>query len=382
MICGDVMTAPLLTRTGVPVVVNKTFGSQSEAQGVERGDITLAACTRCGFVSNLAFDPTIELYDDSYDNGQTGSARFRNHVSAMALRVRAMLAPAGSVVEVGCGQAEFLTEIVNDTSLTGFGFDPAYTGPPTLEDGRVTMSASFEPPAGARGDVVVSRHVVEHVSDPFPLLEVHRDLTTDGGAVVIETPDLLPIIRGEVFHDVFYEHCSLFTAKAFAWAAHRMGMNVRRADLVFDDWFLWTELVLGKGEAPAPANFDVAEALSRMARAESQVVRETNDFLSSNQHAGGVVVWGAAAKGSTFLHLCDPTATKVAAAVDVNPTKQGRYMAGTGHAIVPPDHLLDLKPNAVVVMNPSYAREIVETLRELGLGEVRVFDDRLSAISG
>ena len=42
-------------------------------------------------------------------------------------------------------------------------------------------------------------------------------------------------------------------------------------------------------------------------------------------------------------------------------------MAGTGHRIVQPDALVDIRPDVVVVMNPIYREEIAATLEGLGL---------------
>ena len=42
-------------------------------------------------------------------------------------------------------------------------------------------------------------------------------------------------------------------------------------------------------------------------------------------------------------------------------------MAGTGQEVVSPEFLRDYKPDAVIVMNPIYKREIGETLEALGV---------------
>ena len=44
--------------------------------------------------------------------------------------------------------------------------------------------------------------------------------------------------------------------------------------------------------------------------------------------------------------------------VDINPHKHGKYLAGSGHQIVGPDALVEIKPDVVVVMNPIYVEEI------------------------
>jgi hypothetical protein len=53
--------------------------------------------------------------------------------------------------------------------------------------------------------------------------------------------------------------------------------------------------------------------------------------------------------------------------VDINPAKQGGYVAGTGHPIIGPGGLADRGISAAVLLNPNYRDEIVAMLRELRL---------------
>ena len=81
---------------------------------------------------------------------------------------------------------------------------------------------------------------------------------------------------------------------------------------------------------------------------------------------GAVAVWGAGAKGVTFAGLVDPDASRIDCVVDINPAKQGRFIPGTGHPIVPPDALAARGVRHVVPMNPAYRAEIAATLAVSG----------------
>ena len=52
-------------------------------------------------------------------------------------------------------------------------------------------------------------------------------------------------------------------------------------------------------------------------------------------------------------------------AVDINPGKQGSYLAGSGQEIVAPAFLADYRPDVVIVMNRIYEKEIAEQLAAL-----------------
>jgi len=54
-------------------------------------------------------------------------------------------------------------------------------------------------------------------------------------------------------------------------------------------------------------------------------------------------------------------------AVDINPFKQGMFMAGTGQEVVGPDFLRDYDPDLVVAMNSIYLAEIRSELDRIGV---------------
>ncbi|MEZ5267937.1 MAG: hypothetical protein R2789_04985 [Microthrixaceae bacterium] len=56
-------------------------------------------------------------------------------------------------------------------------------------------------------------------------------------------------------------------------------------------------------------------------------------------------------------------------AVDINPHKQGMFMAGTGQEIVAPDFLATYRPDLVVIMNPVYLEEILRDIEARPLHE-------------
>jgi len=78
------------------------------------------------------------------------------------------------------------------------------------------------------------------------------------------------------------------------------------------------------------------------------------------------VLWGAGAKGVTFLNMMGAR-EGVEYAVDVNPRKAGKYVAGTGQRIVEPEFLRSYRPDCVILANPIYEREVRGTLQGLGV---------------
>ena len=83
------------------------------------------------------------------------------------------------------------------------------------------------------------------------------------------------------------------------------------------------------------------------------------------------VIWGGGSKGVSFLTSLGLD-DEIRYAVDINPYKQGKFVAGAGQAVVAPSFLTELQPDLVLVMNPIYVEEIRGILTELAVpAEVR-----------
>jgi threonine dehydrogenase-like Zn-dependent dehydrogenase len=85
-----------------------------------------------------------------------------------------------------------------------------------------------------------------------------------------------------------------------------------------------------------------------------------------------VVVWGAGSKGVSFLNIFKNHGV-IEFAVDINPNKIDKYIAGAGQRIVHPDFLKDYRPDNVIVLNQIYADEIRDRLRVMGVADNLLF---------
>src|SRR6185437_409223 len=97
---------PVLTRNRTTVSCNFLYHSSEEAKRAPSGRLTITMCRSCGFVFNSGFNLELVPYGPGYDNDQTQSPLFVEHMRQMADKVRG----TGStlrVIEVGCGQGQF-----------------------------------------------------------------------------------------------------------------------------------------------------------------------------------------------------------------------------------------------------------------------------------
>jgi SAM-dependent methyltransferase len=375
---------PVTERPGVPVHQHILYDTPDAARNAVRGHLRIVACLTCGFVFNASFDLSLMSYGESYENDQTHSPAFSAHVDQLAKRLLNEDRVYNSrVVEVGCGNGKFLKALVQASTSgnVGWGFDPSYRGPDSDLDGRLQFIRSFYSAehASLSPDVVVCRHVIEHVPDPMTLLS-HIAAASSGARVFLETPDVAWILRNNVIWDFFYEHCAYFSRRSVEAAFQRTGFVDASISTVFGGQYLWVEATSRSRSAQDwRANpGDIATLVKDYVSNESVVRTRWNSTINTLSKAGTIAIWGAGAKGVTFASLFDPDASLFSAVVDLNPVKQGRFLAGSGHAIVAPSELKGRKAKSIILMNPNYREEVEQRLVSESIDARLVVDPFLS----
>ena len=370
-VCSSDTRSEFLFREQVPVHQNLLMRDQAAAIDIPRGNLDLVACHDCGFICNRAFDPRKIMYGADYENTQACSPSFNEYLDGL---VKHMIVEQDvrdcHVVEVGCGNGLFLRKLVayDGAGNSGHGFDPSYRGAESEFNGRLKFSTRYYDSecADVPADVIVCRHVIEHVSRPLELLEdIKKALARSPRArIFFETPCVEWILANLVVWDFFYEHCSYFSAASLATAFQVAGFEVQSVQHVFQGQYLWLEATLPKTtpRIEKKPGALVAQA-RRFAQLETSLKENWSRKIRARVPEDKVALWGAGAKGVTFANLIDGSRQLIDCLVDLNPLKQGHYVPGTGHPIVSYKTLTARGVSTAILMNPNYREENLALLR-------------------
>lgn len=366
---------------GVPVNSVLLVNTRAEALGFQTGDIRLAVCPACGFISNIAFDERLTQYTARYEATQGYSPTFNTFHRALAEELIKRYDLRGKdVIEIGCDKGDFLTMLAELGDNRGIGFDPAYVPGrhPSPAADRLSFVADFygEPYADTQGDLVVCKMTLEHIPDVGRFVGTVRRSVGDRPDTVVffQIPNARYVLCDVAFWDVYYEHCSYFTKGSLARLFRRNGFEVHDLWTAYDDQYLMIEARPAAGDpdpTPLPGEESPEETLADVAYfvAHTEAKREEWRARLAEMKAAGqtVVLWGGGSKGVAFLTTLGLTLDDIAYAVDINPIKTGTFMAGTGQEIVAPEFLKTYRPDAVIIMNPVYREEISRDLAAMGL---------------
>jgi SAM-dependent methyltransferase len=378
--CESPATVAFHHEESVPTNSCLLLSDRAEAARYPRGTLDLRFCEGCGFISNASFDPALAEYSARYEETQGFSARFNDFARDLAKRwVDEYDLHGRTVLEIGCGKGEFLEMMCEAGVGRGVGIDPsAHPERRTSEAAsKIEWITDFysETYADIDADAIVCRHTLEHIWPVGDFMRTVRRTIGDRNDIVVlfELPDVRRVLEEVAFWDVYYEHCSYFSAGSLARLFRATGFDVIDVSLDYDDQYLLIE-----ARPAAPGAVAVRSAIEDDMRILGAAVTAFSEAYEANLdrwrsrlrdlRAGGgtAVIWGAGSKGVAFLTALGSTGD-IEYAVDINPYKHGMFMAGTGQQIVAPDLLVEHRPDLVVVMNPVYVDEIRRELDRLGL---------------
>lgn len=376
---GNKLTHPWVV-PGQPAVLNYRCHSQASARKIPLVDLHLVECRECGLVFNAGFDESLVPYDGGYDNQQSHSPVFWNHLEECARHLATRYpAPTGSgvVLESGCGKGAYLKMLCNLTGWRGLGYDTT-----SEAAGEGEHNTHFVNRNARTGDVpasihaLVCRHVIEHVGDVAAFLRLLHEMAVAGGATVtyLETPSWEWIVEHTAFWDVFHEHCNYFTATTLRHLAEDAGFHVLEHFTTFGGQY--QSLYLGTGSSPVSPQFDRPpspsglEAFARKADAAKATLQSR--LVEHGADRVPYAIWGAGAKGVTLANASYHFGMAPSVVIDSNPGKAGTFIPGVAIPVRPPGRAALENVPLIVIPNPNYLPEIQETLRNMGLNSTLV----------
>lgn len=373
-VCDSSSISIFLDIREVPVHCNVLWKRREDAKKAKRGCLRLGLCQDCGHVFNTAFEPKAVKYSEEYENSLHFSPFFQDYAQNLAARlIERHNLREKDIIEIGCGKGEFLMLLSEMGGNRGVGFDASYAEErlcANTENVTFIKDLYSERYSEYRGDLILSRQVLEHLEDPRSFVEdLRTSIGSETGVVFFEVPNFLHTIKELAIWDIIYEHYSYFTPNSFKRLFNN-GFRVERIEESFEGQFLCLEA--SSAAASRKRAYRARLALDGLKKDVAAFTLKYHEKVTAwkaelqRMSAAGqkAVVWGGGSKGVTFLNTFSP-ASQITHVIDINPHKHGKFTPGTGHEIVGPEALKEINPDLILVMNPIYIGEIWEMLRSM-----------------
>jgi SAM-dependent methyltransferase len=376
--CGKSGISPFYEAKGVPVNSCLMFSAEEEAVNLPTGNLILGFCNNCGFISNLAFDPSKIDYATLAPEEQGCSATFNAFAQKLANHlVDTYNLHETHVSEIGCGRGDFLALLCEIGDNFGVGIDPSTVsgGVQSKAKDRMTFIRDYysEKYAEYLGDFVCCRHTLEHISPTANFINtVRRSIGDKNTPIYLEVPDVSRILKEVAFWDIYYDHCSYFNLRSLGQLFRYCNFEVTSLEKGYFDQYLLIEAKPTRQQQQK--TFDEEESIEETAKMVSVFSEQCEQKLSYwrkeldriKSEEKRAVIWGSGSKCVAFMSTLKAK-DEIQYIVDINPNRHGKYIPGVGKKIVSPDFLRELKPQTIIVMNPIYCEEIRNMVESMGI---------------
>ena len=291
------------------------------------------------------------------------------------------LTPSNNVLEIASNDG-YLLQYYQRQGIPVLGIEPARnvalvastSGIPTLSEFFGIQLAEQLSRQGYSADIIHAHNVLAHVPDLNGFAAGLRKVLKPLGQAIIEVPYLKDMLDGVEFDTIYHEHLCYFSLTALSklFERHRLAItHVERISIHGGTLRLFLE-----HESKQSVNTHATVAAMLADEAEwgvnslapylhfSQKVSELRERLvdlitTINKSGKRIAVYGASAKGSTFMNCFGLKQDLLDFIVDRSPIKQGMFAPGNHLKIFSPQKLLEEQPDYVLLLTWNFDAEIL-----------------------
>lgn len=354
--------------------------------------LKISVCRNCWLAQTEDYVEFSSLFTDQYAYFSSTSRSWLDHAERFSEEIVGKLGLSGTsyVIEVASNDGYLLRNFVN-AQIPCLGIEPTMSTAAAAEVlGIPTLRAFFGEKVGKQlasdgqqGDLIVANNVYAHVPDINDFTVGLKVALKPGGTITLEFPHLMQLLSEAQFDTIYHEHFSYLSLMTVDQIFSRVGLRVYHVDelpthggslRIFgchsdDDRETdqsVRDIILRERDQGLT---QIETYLTLQARAE-KIKDDLVAFLLEKKRVGATVAaYGAAAKGNTLLNFAGIKPDLLPVVFDAALSKQGKFMPGSHIPILPPERLMDLKPDYLLILPWNLAEEVMSqqaALKKLG----------------
>lgn len=368
------------------LVFSGIFPSSAEEQ-VPSGELALTLCSNCSLLQlEDSFDRNL-LYGDNYGYRSGLNSSMVDHLEDISRKLSKLvnLKDSDCVVDIASNDGTLLKTYANK-SLVKFGIDPTSSKFLQYYDDLTLTVADFFPSEAAtkligdyRARIVTSIAMLYDLENPIEFALGIFEILADDGVWHFEQSYMPWMVRTGAYDTICHEHIEYYSLTSISYMLKNSGFYI--LDVELNDINGGSIAVTArKGDFKESHNNPYVKWL--LDEEESQRLDSTTYFemfvrkvidhrdrlqnLLSNIRAGGskIAGLGASTKGSILLQYSGIDTGDLIGIGDINPYKDGRFMAGTRVLITSESEILNSEAEYFLVL-PWHFKETFKALAKM-----------------
>jgi SAM-dependent methyltransferase len=358
-LCGSTAFEAVLDFGSLPIA-HRMLERRDEEE--ERFPFSLHVCTVCGLTQILdPIDPEVlyKRYNYNFSSWKP-EPHLANEIEAIL-----EFGPVTSAIDIGCNDGLFLDRLREAGVGSVVGIEPnPYSSKIARDRGIDVYDAMIstglcDEIVRRHGpfDLVISRQVIEHLTDLRLFFDCVGRLLAPGGFVFFDIPDFGPASRMGDCSVLWEEHVNYFTPVTFARTLEAFGLQiVKSLTYDFSGGTLGVLARLGPAIAPKTDSKTVEEALSFGTLVERYRTLAVAALERARNAGDAVVMYGSGVRSCMLLNGLG-LGSGVEYAVDDQPERQGRFIPGARLTIYPSTKLAQEERRVVCVLAVNHENE-------------------------
>ena len=369
---------------GKTALANKFRTAEELTEREASYPLRVGFCNACGHVQLTEHVPPSAMFED-YLYVSAASDTLRDHLFDLSDVVvdRLALGSSDLVIDIGCNDGTLLKGFLRH-GVRVLGVDPA-RNLAALANGSVERYVGFFGAATAeeiverwgRATAITATNTFPHIPRLHDFVRGLETVLAPGGAFIAEAHYVVDLLEQGAFDTIYHEHVSYWALEPMQRLFAGHGFQVVNAERLPIHHGQLRATVMRKGEGTIQdtvaelvtlerrKGINRPETFERFADEVRRIKSDLHAALAEFRAQGKRVVgYGAPAKGNTLLAFLELGPETIEYIADRSPLKQGRYTPNTPIPVVPPERLLQDRPDYVLLLAWNFADEILEQQAE------------------
>jgi SAM-dependent methyltransferase len=377
--CGEKQGA-LVLDLGLQPLANNLLRAEDLAKAEPKFPLRVAVCQSCWLLQILDLVPPVQLFSEYLYFSSFSDLMLRHAKAAVEKYVAEFdLNEQSHVVEIASNDGYLLQNFVV-AKIPCLGIEPAANiAKVAREKGIETLVEFFGESLAQKlvaerrpADLILGNNVFAHAPDTNDFVAGLKMLLKPSGRIVLEFPYGADFVEHSEFDTVYHEHVFYFTLTALQPLFARHGLEIFRVEKLAihgGSLRLFAGHVGARAGEVSVKNLladEQSKGVGSLAYYEGfatrvlEIKRSLRELLTQLKQQGKTVAaYGASAKGSTLINFFGLGREALDFVVDRSTYKQGRFMPGQHIPILPPEALLEKRPDYTLLLTWNFAEEIL-----------------------